>query len=129
MAHNILKDGSYIMYGPKVIPNPFADGNNGSGGTSDLEVVEVKFVRGSVIGNVAISVAFIPNWEGLECSFGEIIFESSDNEITYPVILYKGKAYIYGEKSGGVSVAFSGDNYDIENECITGAGTITINNA
>lgn len=40
--HSILKDGSYIQYGPKIIPNPNAEGGGG-GGKTGIETVKIEF--------------------------------------------------------------------------------------
>ena len=39
--HSILKDGSYIQYGPKIIPNPNAEGGGG-GGDSGISTYNIK---------------------------------------------------------------------------------------
>ena len=39
--HSILKDGSYIQYGPKIIPNPNAEGGGG-GGDSGIPTYNIK---------------------------------------------------------------------------------------
>lgn len=56
--HSILKDGNYIQYGPKIIPNPNAEGGGGEGGgiptfnikievydTSANELVDYKYLE------------------------------------------------------------------------------------
>lgn len=94
---------------------------NGCNG-SDFEIVEVKFVRGAASGIINIVVPNVEYWDDLNVHVaqGDINLLPAMNEKTVQVILYKGNANCYSTWS------LSGDNYNADNELITGAGTITV---
>lgn len=96
------------------------------GGGGDFEIVEVKFVRGTVSGDISIAAPNVVHWDycNIDVAQSGDYLQSADNEITLNVILYKGYAYAYANNGAAVLV---GDNFDDDNEVITGAGTITIN--
>ena len=98
----------------------------GGGGDSDFEIVEVKFVRGNFNGYINIIVPGVEYWDyyNFDVGTGSTSLQSTDNEKTVNIILYKGRAYAYAN-----DVVLVGDNFDADSETITGAGTITINAA
>ena len=68
--HSILKDGSYIQYGPKIIPNPNAEGGGGGGEGIETVKVTVKFVP---VGETSI-LDNITNF-----SFGEFLTDKKND--------------------------------------------------
>lgn len=100
--------------------------SNGGGGSSDFEIVEVKFVRGTVSGDVEIIVPCVVHWDysNIDVGTGSTNLQLGDDEKTANVILYKGYAYAFANDGEAILV---GDNFDADNEVIIGAGTITIN--
>lgn len=102
------------------------DGQSLGGGGSDFEIVEVTFVRGTKSGDITITVPFIEHWDysNIDTTSAVFYLASASNEITKNIILYKGHAYAYANDGNVVLV---GDNFDADNEVITGGGTITLN--
>lgn len=96
-----------------------------SGESSDLSLAEVTFKRGNVAGIIVIDVALAYTFDSNDCTTGGIGLSASENEVTVDVILYKGKAYANANEG---NLTLSGDNFDSETECVTGAGVITIDN-
>ena len=97
-----------------------------SDGGGDLEIAEVRFVRGTITGYVRIMVPNIQHWDysNIDVAAESTSLAANDNEKTANVILYKGHAYAYANDGEAV---LAGDNFDADNEVITGPGTITIN--
>ncbi len=56
--HSILKDGSYIQYGPKIIPNPNAEGGGGSG-SGDISTFNIKIELYDTSANELVDYTFL----------------------------------------------------------------------
>lgn len=93
----------------------------------DLSIAEVKFVRGTATGSISLKLCVIDSWTlgGITFYYScpEMYLNEGETEKTLNVIMCKGLAGISSDRP----VAFSGDAYDGLLGCITGAGTITIN--
>lgn len=61
---SILKKGPYIMYGPKVVPNPYAEGPGGGGGTYSILTGGLKLQKS---GSGTVSVSYIQNNDSAGC--------------------------------------------------------------
>lgn len=56
--HSILKDGSYIQYGLKIIPNPNAEGGGGSGG-GDISTFKINIEVYDTAANELVNYTFL----------------------------------------------------------------------
>lgn len=90
--HSILKDGSYIQYGPKIIPNPNAGG--GGGGSSDFSTAEVT-INNEMSLNYRLPFL-------TEVSDIEFITGYGNDSGTLNVVLYKGNATLLFDEEVGV---------------------------
>ena len=121
--HSILKDGSYIQYGPKIIPNPNAEGGGGGGESGIIPVAENIYECSTTSTSVTLVAAF----EIEDCEYGDAFFIKTEDTagardgyffeslqavairnttpiFTYLVVKYAEGAYTATQNAGGVAV-------------------------
>ena len=92
--HSILKDGSYIQYGPKIIPNPNAEGGGGGGGEGDYSLAKVTLIINNVTPDLyGYSSSFKFPQEGYDAYYNLTLLNPvSSNE--FNIILYQNESMI-----------------------------------